>query len=196
MKATPKRPIQQVRWFLLPCLGMLGPLLPAAEVQQVDVHHEAKQYRLHVVSRTEVPPEAVWALLVDYKHLDRLHPLVRESTLLESTPDGVARVSVQMHPCVFVFCLDLTQIVAFRAIATGHLVADFDQKGGDFRRGRLRWRLRSDPRGGTRLVFDAELEPSFWIPPLIGPWILKRALRNTATELVGNLERLSEAHRP
>ena len=45
----------------------------------------------------------------------------------------------------------------------------------DFRRGIYRWRLQSE-NGATRMQFTALLEPDFWVPPVIGPWLIKRKL--------------------
>ena len=42
---------------------------------------------------------------------------------------------------------------------------------------------------GTRILIRSEVEPDFWIPPLIGPWVIKKKLRSEALETVRNLER-------
>ncbi|MGC1954408.1 MAG: SRPBCC family protein [Gammaproteobacteria bacterium] len=171
----------------------IGLSLGAAEVSEADVRREDDLYRLHVVARIDASLSAVWKVLTDYHDLGRLHYSVKESTYLGRTPEGADRVRIRMHPCVLFFCVDVTQIVEFHAVAERRLVADFDRRASHFEFGRLQWRLAHTPSAGTDLVFDAELVPAFWIPPLLGPWILKSALRKTATEIIMNLNRLSRS---
>ena len=40
--------------------------------------------------------------------------------------------------------------------------------------------------------FRSEIEPAFWVPPLIGPWLIQRALQAETLKSVANLERLAE----
>ena len=46
---------------------------------------------------------------------------------------------------------------------------------------------------GSRLIFFAALTPDFWVPPLIGPYIIKKKMREEAVETVLGLERLASA---
>jgi hypothetical protein len=168
-----------------------GSSLSAAEVSEAEVRREGDRYRLHVVARIDAVPAAVWTLLTDFHALERLHHSVQESTYLGRTFEGADRVRIRLHPCVLFFCVDATQVVEFRSTGAGQLLADFERRDSLFDFGRLKWHLARAPNTGTDLVFNAELAPAFWIPPLFGPWILKRALRETATDIVTNLDRLS-----
>ena len=59
----------------------------------------------------------------------------------------------------------------------------------NFRSGYANWALREEG-GGTHLLFTTQLEPSFWVPPLIGPWLIRYKLREEALQSVDNLEQL------
>lgn len=180
-------------WWVVACLLPLAFPLSAAEVSEVEIRREDDRYRLRVIARLDALPAAVWKSLTDFHHLERLHHSVHDSTHLRRMPEGVDRVRIQMHPCVLFFCVHFSQIVEFQAVADRQLVADFDQRDSLFHFGQLKWRLAQTPEAGTDLVFDAELAPAFWIPPLLGPWILKRTLRKTAMDIVMNLDRLSKS---
>ena len=54
-----------------------------------------------------------------------------------------------------------------------------------------RWQFWTEPTA-TRMRFSSEIEPSFWVPPLIGPWLIRHALYAEALRSVINLERLAE----
>ncbi|MGF1615077.1 MAG: SRPBCC family protein [Gammaproteobacteria bacterium] len=175
------------------CLLLLALPLSAAEVDQVNVHREGDQYQLQVIAHVDAQPTVVWALLTDFDNLQQLHPMVRASTYLRRTPEGADRVRIRTRPCVLLFCVDFTQIVEFRAFGEERLQGDFDPRDSHFHFGQLRWQLEGISSGGTDLRFDAELTPAFWLPPLLGSWVLKRALRTTATDIVMNLDRLSRS---
>jgi hypothetical protein len=59
----------------------------------------------------------------------------------------------------------------------------------DLRSGGARWQL-SEVNGGTHLLFEAQVEPDFWIPPLIGPLVVKHMLHIEAVNTVKGLEAL------
>jgi hypothetical protein len=46
---------------------------------------------------------------------------------------------------------------------------------------------------GTRLELTSELRPAFWVPPLVGPYLVKRGLMSTARDALDGLEREAEA---
>ncbi len=58
---------------------------------------------------------------------------------------------------------------------------------GDFASGWEHWRILSE-QGETRVQYDAEIVPSFNLPPLIGPLILKGKFRSTLIETANRLE--------
>jgi hypothetical protein len=183
-------------WWVAGGLLLLALSLPAAEVSEVDVHRDGDVYRLYVVARIDASPAAVWKLLTDFNHLERVHRSVHQSIYLGRRAEGVDRVQICMHPCVLFFCVDFTQIVEFHSIAERQLLADFARRNSQFHFGHLQWRLARSSNAGTDIVFEAELAPAFWIPPLLGPWILKRTLRRTATDIVMNLDQLSPSPLP
>ncbi len=47
----------------------------------------------------------------------------------------------------------------------------------EMREGWATWDIEADG-GGTLVRYVAEVEPKFWIPPVIGPLIIKAALRS------------------
>ena len=60
---------------------------------------------------------------------------------------------------------------------------------GDIKAGRADWRFSAEGENTTRMVFDAEIEPDFWVPPLIGPYLIARAWVRTPGEFRGVVRR-------
>lgn len=124
---------------------------------------------------------------MDYEHLARLHYAVVASELLDSAADGRARVHTRSRFCVLVFCFDVMQVTDYALEGNGDLVAVAVPAQSDLRYGRYRWEFREDGPGRTQLHFHAEVEPDFWVPPLIGPWILGRKLQDLAVGVARSL---------
>ena len=107
-----------------------------------------------------------------------------------------------MRDCVVVFCADMVQIVDFKPLGPGKLSAVVDGEQSDFSYGRLSWNLTESPGTSatstplTHLVFRAEIEPGFWVPPVVGPWMVKKKLRELAVGITHNLEKVAGAPLP
>jgi hypothetical protein len=60
----------------------------------------------------------------------------------------------------------------------------------DFKYAVSEWLL--EPAGeGTNVTYKLELEPDFWVPPVLGPWLLKRTLLKGGTRAINRIERLA-----
>ncbi len=60
----------------------------------------------------------------------------------------------------------------------------------DLKFGFARWDLESQ-EGGTRVVYDMKMKPDFWIPPLIGSYLLKRSLTKAGGKAAQRVEDLA-----
>lgn len=67
---------------------------------------------------------------------------------------------------------------------------------GDFRSGSGHWLVRpcQEPREWTSCMdVRIELVPAFWVPPLIGPWVMRRKMDEEARRTSAGLERTALA---
>ena len=60
----------------------------------------------------------------------------------------------------------------------------------DFSFSQEEWRFKPEGRG-TLVAFDFEFEPKFWVPPLIGPYILQRKLENDSAGAIDRIEAIA-----
>jgi len=80
-------------------------------------------------------------------------------------------------------------------ISAGEIITIAIPEESDFIYNRTRWTLQSVD-GGTRVTYEAEIEPDFWMPPLIGPWAIKRKLEVSAAEIGARIEYLAITGKP
>jgi hypothetical protein len=164
----------------------------AGEVLDAHVEHEDGRFTVHADLVIAVPPAAATAVLTDYAGLPRVNDGVRRVILEPPRPGHTARMRVEAEVCILFLCLDYRWRQEVDRPAPGVIRATLDPTYGDFRAGTVTWRIT--PQGeDTRLTMDAELTPDFWFPPLIGPWLVKRKLREEALATALGVERVASA---
>ena len=135
-------------------------------------------------------PASARAILSDYKNWPRLAENMSKPTLVKTFADGRQRIRLSFRSCVLFICRTIRQLKDVWVRPNGDIVSVMVSGESDFRSGRERWHIEPE-QGRTRLRYHAELVPDFSLPPLIGPWILKRKLRQTLIKTTTNLEVLA-----
>lgn len=162
----------------------------AARITATSVDRRGDDYLVHFSVDIDAAPAAVRARMTDYDHLKRLSDTVRESRIV-ARHDGVTRVALVLHACVWIFCRDLRKVVDARTAPDGDVVTHVVPAQSDFKVYDERWRIR--PQGQrTRVRYDARVVPDFFVPPLIGPYIMKRKIQSELALSARKLERLAQ----
>lgn len=178
-----------LRWWLLPTL--LGSAVASAgQVERIDVSNQDGVYRVTLVAEISAPPRRFIELLTDYSRLNAINPSVRESRVLVSISPLQQRVQTRIELCVLWFCSEFHQVQDMQLQPPDRLAARVLPQYSDFRSGWAQWRFIGAEQG-TRLYFESELEPDFYIPPLIGPAIVRHMMRREALATIAGLERLA-----
>lgn len=162
----------------------------AAHIGSLRVTHRDGDYTVSAVMVLEASPAAVRAALTDFAHLDRLSPAIVESRLIRQTPDGPL-VYTRSRACVGWICRQLrkTELVT---LGEDEIVAVAFPEQSNVEHSVTRWRFAAEG-DGTRVEWSSELDPAFFVPPLIGPALVKRALRREAEAIAVGLERAARA---
>jgi len=157
------------------------------EVIDADTHYRDGQFRTRYEVVVAAPLGAVRRLLNDYAHADRLSPIVRSSEVLARFPDGGLRLRLVTRPCVLFFCKTLIKVQDIEP-RRGDTVVSHVVDAGHFRSGVERWRTTAAD-GGTRIIYQAEVRPDFFVPPLIGPWLIESAVDRLLNQVAETVER-------
>lgn len=168
----------------------------AFDVQSVVVDHQGDRYRVSMRVTLDAPASATYAVFADPTRLRQVNPAIREVEVMEERGPNLRRIRTRVRACVALFCRHLGQVQDMRYQPTddgGRIEAHLLPDESDFRHGQATWVFRGCEGDHTCLSFDAELEPAFWIPPVLGPWLIERKLREEAIETSRGLERLAGA---
>ena len=164
--------------------------LHAGKVISSMVDYSDGRYVLEFDMHINASPDRVYALVTDYDHLSQLNDSIKSSKLVASTDATHHRVRVVSKACVLFFCKTIHQVQDIEELDASNVLATIIAEQSDFDYAHARWHIRGEDNG-TRITFSTDLKPSFWVPPLIGPAIIKSKLESEALTTIENLEKLS-----
>ncbi len=155
----------------------------ALEIVKVSVDVDDGNYRVFGQSRIEAPPEYVFSVLMDYDNFHKLAGGIAETSFLPTDESGNTLVYTRFESCVLFFCKNLEKIERIDSRLHASIRAQVIPERSDFLFSTAHWTITAI-EDATLLTYEAEFKPDFWIPPVIGPWAVRRKLFQTA-ELIG-----------
>src|SRR5690625_4487319 len=174
------------------CLMFVPAVSLAADVHSLSVKDNDGSYVVDLRIRINAGPQALYKVLTDYNRLDRINPAISYARLLP-TPDGTPpKLKSKIHMCILFYCRNLIQVQKMYA-TPGFVRAVIVPGESDFKKGSAYWRLKARGTGATLMHFHADMTPDFWVPPLIGPWMIKRVLRSEAVRTARALESVARS---
>ena len=183
---------------LLPAAALLCAVAlpaPSADLREVTVERENDRYRLRSETWFAASKEDLYRVLTDYDLFTKITSAFVEAKNVPPGADGRPRFYTRMEGCVLMFCRSFERNGHLELDPLDEIVAVVDPLKSDFHYSRERWRLIGDD-GGTLLIYDFEMEPSFWVPPVIGPYYIKRTLREGGRDAVDRIEALALGREP
>jgi len=154
-------------------------------VELVEVRVDVEDGRYHVFgqSRIDASPEFIYATLMDYDNFHKLAEGIADTGYLPPDESGRLLAYTQFKSCVLFFCKTIEKTERIEGNPHDSIHTQAIPELSDFIFNKSDWLIE---RVGdeTILTYSAEFEPDFWIPPLIGPWAVRRKLIQTA-ELIG-----------
>lgn len=171
------------------CALLLGAALAGAADLLRDATIEAWRAEgvIHVEAsfHVDVSPALAWRVMTDYEHMAAFVPTMKESRVLSAASDrltvyqrGVARIAWFSHDWEMEREITLEPDVAIRSRALRGNVK------------RMEMETHLTPEGdGVRIRYQALTVPDFWVPPLIGPALMKSQVTEQFTALAAEMHR-------
>ncbi len=168
----------------------------AAQVLGVQVRRDEARFQIDMRVAIEAAPVLVFRALQDYAAMPRYNPDLR-AVRVEPTPaPNRVRLFTTVHTCVLLFCKTMHQEQIMTATAEAHggrLQAELVAQGGAFS-GAGHWVVTPcrAQRPSACLDIQLELVPQFWVPPVIGPWLIRRTMYDEAQRSTLGLEQVAQ----
>jgi ribosome-associated toxin RatA of RatAB toxin-antitoxin module len=132
------------------------------------------------------PPETCYSVIADFTHLAGFVPSLDSSEVVSRDDEplrirqiGHARAGFRRYK------LDVTldiQLDPPRRIS-------FNRVAGNVRRMHGSWSISGSGENSCRIGYVAQIEPDFWIPPLIGPIMIRSTVQDQITALLQEIAR-------
>lgn len=167
-----------------------GTQVLANELAEVEVTEDEGVYYIKASAVLNAPADYVRNVLTDYAHIYRLNPSIIESEVLASSDKNSSRVRTKVIGCIASFCEELERVEEVRTLASGDIQAEIVPESGQFKSGITLWKIQSMGEH-ARLTYHAEMEPGFFIPPIIGSYLVKARLRDEITTSFTTLEKIA-----
>jgi hypothetical protein len=167
-------------------------LAVAATIDELDVDRHRGSYSLEADAWLDATPESTYAVLTDFDDnaYARISRVYKESRYLDPAPDGTPVVYTRMEGCLLWHCVVLERTELLETEEPYYIKSVALPEGSNFKHSMSEWVL--EPEGdGTRMTYTLEMEPDFFVPPVIGPWYLKRTLSQGGLRAVNRIERLA-----
>jgi hypothetical protein len=171
-----------------------GALAAAATIDELDVTKQHGLYSLEANARLDATPESIYAVLTDFDDnaYSRISRAYKESRYLEPDDDGTPLVYTRMEGCMLWHCMTLERTERLETEAPNWIKSTALPEDSNFKHATSEWVLEPDG-DGTLMTYKLEMEPDFFVPPIIGPWYLKRTLSQGGLRAVTRIERLARA---
>ncbi len=185
----------KLRKLLLPvALGVcyVSTSVPAT-LRTVDVSRKQSRYRVVADTHLEASPEAIYKVLLDFDgdRYQRISEIYKESSYLPPDSDGTPLVYTLVEGCLLRFCRSMRRVERLEVVTPQFIRSRAIPERSDFKYSMAEWTFEAEG-AGTRVKYEMEMEPSFWLPPFVGPWFLKRTLLRGAPAAIDQIELLAQ----
>lgn len=179
-----------MRNLLCVLLLSISAMAQAAEFREIEVDREDGLYSMRSQVYFNVEPEYLYRVLTDFNLFKKFTSAIVESNNVEADEKGRPQFYARMEGCVLIWCRSFVRIGYLELKPTAEIIAISDPERSDFEISRERWQLIPED-GGTLMIYEFQMVPAFWVPPLIGPYYIKRALRSGGIGAVNRIEALA-----
>jgi len=177
---------------LLPVVTLLLSTANAAEMLSVEVNYEAKTYTMNSEVWFDATVEQVYEIFRSWDHSTKFSSAIVESRDLPPDELGRPQFYVLNRACVLFFCKSFERQGYVEAEPNVVIFAFVDPANSDFHFSNESWRFFARD-GGTVVVYNFEMQPKFWVPPGIGPYLIQRKLKNDGGGAIDRIEVLAQA---
>jgi hypothetical protein len=178
--------------ILLSACGLAGVTAQAAELIDIKVERDGARYKLESNIRFKVDQQSLFAVIINYDRFEEMSSIFIDTYNMEPGPDGKPRFYTLMEGCVVIFCKQFERFGHLETTPYDEVIAKIDPETSDFRYSWERWQFKTEPEGTVLMRYQFEMEPGFWVPPIIGPYVIRRTLREGGIDAVDRIERIAQ----
>ena len=172
-------------------LLLLSGAATAAEIRSLDVRFDDGFYTLESTVWFHAGLESTYEMFSRWDRSEAFSSAIVEAHDIEPGDDGRPGFFVRNRGCILFFCKSLTREGWVERRHGELLRAVADPERSDFEVSNETWTFVA-AEGGTLVTYHLYMRPDFWVPPAVGPYMIKRKLRNDAGRALDRIEALAQ----
>ena len=181
-----------IRAFILSgLLALCANSASAADMRSMEVDYVEGRYSLESVVWFDAGVDETFEVFSDYDLSTEFSSAVVEARNLEPDAQGRPGFYIRNRGCILFFCKSVVRQGYVESQGNRLLQAFTDASRSDFRFCEESWEFATED-GGTRVRYKLEMEPDFWVPPAIGPYMIKRKLRSDGSGALNRIEAIAQ----
>lgn len=181
------------------CFIGLGQNMSAVELTNMQVDRKGDRFYMDSTLLVEAPIESMLAILLDYNNLHQFSRGIVHSQEVTPDDDNVRRVYTHIRGCVAFICRSVERVEKLEVFDEHRIVATLvPELSKNVVWNLSTWELESvsvtakkandKPVQLTRIHYTLEFEPDFWVPPIIGGYLVKKSLSEDGVEILSRME--------
>lgn len=160
----------------------------SAEIIHSKIKFVGRAYLYEFQVNINAPLEATRQVVTDYNNIEQINDGVVDSKVLEIYDDHTLKRRLWIEYCMLVFCFDLLFVENVQQTTENEIVTTVIPEESNFKRGTATWTLTALSDNRTEIKVIAEQEPDFWIPPVVGPPLMRSAFLKEIKETTEKIE--------
>lgn len=167
----------------------------AADLREIEIDQAGGRYTMHSVVWFDVALDSAYNVFLDWDLSEQFSSVVVEARNTGSDEGGDRGFYTKNRACVLFFCKEVERYGKIEYEPGVWIRATTNPEKSDFHVSNEVWVF--EPEGeGTRITYQLEMQPKFWMPPLIGPYVLKKKMREDGIRALDRIEAIAKDWKP
>jgi len=182
--------MSRAAWLVLPFLLWMN-AVTAAEMRSIEVEHHKGRYTVSSEVWFDATVKQVFEVFRHWDLSTQFSSAIVESRDIAADEYGRPGYYVRNEGCVLFFCRSFVRQGYVELEVNEELRAFANPEVSDFRLSNETWTFVAE-KGGTVVTYRLLMEPDFWVPPGIGPYLIKRKFRNNGGDAIDRIEAIAQ----
>lgn len=171
------------------------PAANAAEMLSIEVDYDDGKYTMTSEVWFGASVEQVFEVFSRWDYSVDFSSAIVEARDVEADALGRPQFYIRNKGCILFFCKSFERRGYVETHPNELLLAFTDPDNSDFHLSDERWDFLAKD-DGTVVTYNLKMEPKFWMPPGIGPYLLKRKLKKDGGGAIDRIETIAQGIHP
>lgn len=176
-------------------LALFAAAAESADLRSVSIERVDGVYTMNSVVWFDARIDAVYNVFLDWDLSEQFSSIVVEARNTGSDANGDRGFYTRNRACILFYCKSVERYGAIEHEPLKFIRATVDPERSDFHLSNESWEF-AEEAAGTLITYRLEMRPKFWIPPIIGPYVLKRKMRDDGVEALDRIEGIAQSWEP